>query len=128
MEPGVDAVSAATPLYVLKHYGISAVMEKFGTMPTIYKDFFVGWRPGCIGETSALLLLLGGFFLIYKRYITWHIPVSVILSGTSPSLSSFLLDFSHGFSAEKSSSRAIHCLLFCLVVSPWGPFIWPPTM
>jgi electron transport complex protein RnfD len=80
MEPGIDAVSAATPLYVLKHYGISAVMEKFGTMPIIYKDFFVGWRPGSIGETSALLLLLGGLFLIYKRYITWHIPVSVIVS------------------------------------------------
>ena len=80
MEPGVDAVSTATPLYVLKHYGIAAVIEKFGTMPIIYKDFFVGWRPGCIGETSALLLVLGGIFLIYKRYITWHIPVSVIVS------------------------------------------------
>jgi electron transport complex protein RnfD len=55
-------------------------MEKFGTMPIIYKDFFIGLRPGCIGETSALLLLLGGLFLIYKRYITWHIPVSVIVS------------------------------------------------
>jgi len=80
MGPGVDAVSTATPLYVLKHYGIGPLMEQFGTMPTIYKDFFVGWRPGCIGETSALLLLLGGLFLLYKRYITWHIPVSVIVS------------------------------------------------
>jgi electron transport complex protein RnfD len=80
MEPGVDAVSTATPLYVLKHYGIGPLMEKFGTMATIYQDFFIGWRPGCIGETSALLLLLGGLFLLYKRYITWHIPVSVIVS------------------------------------------------
>ena len=80
MGPGVDAVSTATPLYVLKHYGIAAVIEKFGTMSTIYRDFFIGWRPGCIGETSALLLLIGGLFLIYKRYITWHTPVSVIVS------------------------------------------------
>lgn len=78
MGKGVDAVSTATPLYVLKHYGLSAVIEKFGSMSTIYANFFFGWRPGCIGETSALLVLLGGLFLIYKRYITWHIPVSLI--------------------------------------------------
>jgi electron transport complex protein RnfD len=80
MGAGVDAVSTATPLYVLKHYGIAAVIERFGALSVIYKDFFVGWRPGCIGETSAFLLILGGVFLIYKRYITWHIPVSVIVS------------------------------------------------
>lgn len=80
MGTGVDAVTTATPLYVLKHYGIGELMEKFGSLSTIYGDFFIGWRPGCIGETSALLVLLGGLFLIYKRYITWHIPVSVIVS------------------------------------------------
>jgi H+/Na+-translocating ferredoxin:NAD+ oxidoreductase subunit D len=80
MGSGIDAVSTATPLYVLKHYGIGAVIEKFGSMSTIYGDFFIGWRPGCIGETSALLLLLGGIFLLYKGYISWHIPVSVLVS------------------------------------------------
>ncbi len=80
MGTGVDALSTATPLYILKHYGIGAVIEKFGSMSTIYTDFFLGWRPGCIGETSGLLLLLGGLYLIYKKYITWHIPVSVIVS------------------------------------------------
>jgi electron transport complex protein RnfD len=77
---GADAVTTATPLYVLKHYGMAAVIEKFGSLSVIYKDFFIGWRPGCIGETSAFLLLLGGIYLIYKKYITWHIPVSVIVS------------------------------------------------
>jgi len=80
MGSGIDAVSTATPLYLLKHYGSSALMEKFGSMPAIYGDFFIGWRPGCIGETSALLLLMGGLYLIYKRYITWHIPVSMIVT------------------------------------------------
>ncbi len=80
MGPGVDAVSTATPLYILKHYGIGAVMEKFGSMSTIYADFFVGWRPGCIGETSTLLLLVGGIFLLYKGYISWHIPISTIVT------------------------------------------------
>jgi len=80
MGPQVDAISAATPLYVLKHYGITALIEKFGPMPSIYIDFFLGLRPGCIGETSVLLLLIGGVYLIYKKYITWHIPISVIVS------------------------------------------------
>ena len=80
MGTGVDAISTATPLYVLKHYGSEALVEKFGSFGTMYVDFFLGWRPGCIGETSSFLLLLGGLFLIYKRYITWHIPASVIVS------------------------------------------------
>lgn len=78
MGSGVDAVSTATPLYVLKHYGLAEVIERFGSLSVIYKDFFLGWRPGCIAETSAFLLILGGAYLIYKKYITWHIPVSVI--------------------------------------------------
>ena len=80
MAPGVDAVSMATPLFVLKHYGPAAVIEKFGSLSTIYGNFFIGLRPGCIGETSVLLILLGGLFLLYKGYITWHIPVSVFAS------------------------------------------------
>ncbi|MBW1740537.1 MAG: RnfABCDGE type electron transport complex subunit D [Deltaproteobacteria bacterium] len=80
MGTGVDAITTATPLYVLKHYGIGAVIEKFGSLASIYGNFFIGWRPGCIGETSAFLLIIGGLFLIYKKYITWHIPVSVIVS------------------------------------------------
>jgi Na+-translocating ferredoxin:NAD+ oxidoreductase subunit D len=80
MQPGVDAVSTATPLYVLKHYGMVALIDKYGPISSMYKDFFLGFRPGCIGETSNLLLLLGGIYLIIKRYITWHIPVSVIVS------------------------------------------------
>lgn len=80
MGAGIDAVSTATPLYILKHYGMAAVIERFGSLSVIYRDFFIGLRPGCIGETSAFILILGGCFLIYKRYITWHIPMSVIVS------------------------------------------------
>lgn len=80
MGAGIDAVSTATPLYILKHYGMAAVIERFGSLSVIYRDFFIGLRPGCIGETSAFTLILGGCFLIYKRYITWHIPMSVIVS------------------------------------------------
>lgn len=41
-------------------------------------DAFVGNIPGCIGEVSKLLLLLGGIYLLIKHVITWHIPVAFI--------------------------------------------------
>lgn len=74
----VDAVSAATPLAVMKEQGMAAFTEAFGSGASLYGTFFVGWRPGCIGETSGLLLVLGGLYLIYRGYITWHIPVAVL--------------------------------------------------
>lgn len=77
--PGAtDAVTSATPLYIIKHYGVNELIKKYGSLPTMYQDFFFGLEPGCIGETSAFLLILGGIILLYKRYITWHIPFSVI--------------------------------------------------
>jgi Na+-translocating ferredoxin:NAD+ oxidoreductase subunit D len=77
---GVDAVATATPLYVLKHHGVGALVEKFGLHASMYGNFFVGLRPGCIGETSVLLLLLGGIVLLWKRYITWHTPAAMFAS------------------------------------------------
>ena len=75
---GVDAVSTATPLAIMKEQGMAAFREAFGTPGEVYGSFFLGWRPGCIGETSGLLILLGGLYLIYRKYITWHIPVSIL--------------------------------------------------
>ena len=53
---GVDAVTAATPLAVLKAQGMEGFVKAFGSGGTLYTSFFIGWRPGCIGETSGLLL------------------------------------------------------------------------
>lgn len=75
---GVDAVSTATPLAVMKEQGMAVFNEMFGAPSEIYGTFFLGWRPGCIGETSGLLILIGGLYLMYRRYITWHIPVSLL--------------------------------------------------
>ncbi len=74
----VDAVSTATPLAVMKEHGMAAFTEAFGSGASLYTHFFLGLRPGCIGETSGLLLVLGGLYLIYRGYITWHIPVSLL--------------------------------------------------
>ncbi len=78
---GVDAVSTATPLYMLKHYGWDATVKQFGDIGSFGPDllrFFVGQHPGCIGETSAALILLGGIILIARGIITWHTPVSCL--------------------------------------------------
>jgi electron transport complex protein RnfD len=74
----IDAVSTATPLAVMKEQGMAAFTNMFGSGANLYTSFFLGWRPGCIGETSGFLLVLGGLYLIYRGYITWHIPVSLL--------------------------------------------------
>lgn len=71
-EPNTDAISSATPLAILK--GIST-----GNLPTL-KMAFLGAKAGVIGETSGLMLLLGGLYLLYKRVISWHIPTVFILT------------------------------------------------
>jgi len=73
-----DAKTTATPLMILKEDGIGRLMEVFGDKLNLYSQLLVGHRAGSIGETSIIALLLGAAFLMYKRYITWHIPVSFL--------------------------------------------------
>jgi electron transport complex protein RnfD len=62
-----DLITAATPLGLLK-------FEQTGTSVWPLLSGQVG---GSLGETSALLILLGGGYLAYKRYLDWRIPVSI---------------------------------------------------
>lgn len=64
-----DAVAGATPLASLGD----------GMIPdATLGDMFIGNIGGCIGEISSLLLILGGIYLLVRRVITWHVPVSFI--------------------------------------------------
>ena len=74
----LDAKTTATPLGVLKEEGIGKLVEVFGDKLNLYSQLFVGHRAGSIGETSAIALLVGAAFLLFKRYITWHIPLSFL--------------------------------------------------
>jgi electron transport complex protein RnfD len=67
-----DAVTSATPLALLKE---GKVMEHIS-----YLDLFLGKRGGCIGEVCILALLLGAALLFIKGYLSWHIPVTYILT------------------------------------------------
>lgn len=78
MTTQVDVVTSATPLNILKQQGYAKLIETFGDAPNMYKAMFLGMRNGSIGETSAVLLILGGIFLIYKGYIKWEMPVVMI--------------------------------------------------
>ncbi|MEW5755290.1 MAG: RnfABCDGE type electron transport complex subunit D [Pseudomonadota bacterium] len=75
----VDAVSSATTLGHVKTEltrGIP-VTESMAQAPDLM-DMAWGYRAGSLGETVALLILAGGLFLLFKRIISWHIPVAVI--------------------------------------------------
>jgi len=41
-------------------------------------DHLLGNMPGCIGEVSALAILLGALYLFWRKIVTWHIPVSYL--------------------------------------------------
>lgn len=80
----LDAKTTATPLGILKEEGISKLIEVFGDKTNLYTQLLIGHRAGSIGETSVIALLIGAVFLLYKRYITWHIPFSFL--GTAVAL------------------------------------------
>jgi len=60
----IDGVTSATPLGLLKMEGTA----------TGYTELFIGNVGGSLGETSALLLILGGLYLLYRGIIDWRIP------------------------------------------------------
>lgn len=66
----LDASTGATPL------GLIAA-GKIGELPSA-SDLMMGNIGGSLGEVSALCLILGCVYMIWKKIITWHIPVSII--------------------------------------------------
>jgi electron transport complex protein RnfD len=77
----VDTVTSATPLGIIKE-GLTNGTPVSRLMPDLpaTSDMLLGNIGGSLGEISALLLILGGLYLLFKKVITWHIPVSVIAS------------------------------------------------
>jgi len=67
----IDGVTVSTPLALISEGG--------GELPGML-SCFLGVIPGCIGETSTLLILLGGLYLIWRGVIDFRIPVAYILT------------------------------------------------
>ena len=76
---GVDAVSGATPLGLLKEGLLNGkpLSQIAGDLPTA-SDLLFGNIGGSLGEISALMLILGGLYMLVRKVITWHTPVSVL--------------------------------------------------
>ena len=74
-----DAITEATPLGLLKE-GIMMNGNIDAISDVSSYALFMGNAGGSLGEVSAIALLLGAIYLIYKGYITWHIPVSFIVT------------------------------------------------
>lgn len=69
-----DVETAPTTLGILKHLDAQSSATALARKLPDYWQMFVGDIGGCIGEVSALALILGLFYMLYKKVITWHIP------------------------------------------------------
>lgn len=70
MEPHYDAISGATPLSAFKFDGIT----------TSTLDLAFGQISGSVGETSAIIIVIGGIYLIARKMMSWRIPLAVLSS------------------------------------------------
>lgn len=82
----LDTLTGPTPLGIIKETG------KFVELPAL-SQFFLGNIGGSLGETSALALLLGGAYLIWKKHIDWRIPATFI---TTVFMLSVVIGFTNG--------------------------------
>ncbi len=83
-----DATTTATPLNIIKLGGsmadvgrnfVDSGLASGADYAAVLKTLFIGNRAGCIGESSILLILAGGVFLLLTRTIDWRTPVSMIV-------------------------------------------------
>lgn len=70
---GADVVTAATPLAMMKGGEFEALTAQYSL-----SDMFIGKIGGSMGEISAMMLLIGGLYLIFRKVISWQIPVAYI--------------------------------------------------
>ncbi len=78
----IDGFSGATPLALMKFQGIMSDSM----------DLFLGLTAGSTGETSSLLILICGAYLVYKNMLDWRIPAAVIFGTVLSAECLYLLD------------------------------------
>jgi len=71
-----DATTCATPLNLITSYSYGSA-DALDKLPSVW-HLFIGNTAGCIGEVSALAILIGLIVLLVRKVITWHIPVSIL--------------------------------------------------
>ena len=68
-----DAVTSSTPLAIMKGGDLASLTSNYSVV-----DMFLGRIGGSLGEVSALMLLLGGVYLVIRKVISWQTPVAFI--------------------------------------------------
>ena len=96
----VDAFAGATPLAALKTQAVELGDVNFLNMLS-------GVMPGSLGEISAISLLVGGIYMIWRKVITWHIPVAVL---GSMAVFAFIMALTQGGGALLYELPAFHLL------------------
>ena len=96
----IDAFAGATPLAALKSHAIAAGDANLLNMLS-------GMMPGSMGEIAAAALLAGGIYMLWRRVITWHIPVAVL---GSMALFAFVVALAQGGGEAIYALPAFHLL------------------
>ena len=145
----VDAVTTATPLATMKcMFAADAAThatpyaKMLESLPSTW-DMLIGNMPGCIGEVSAIALALGAAYLLWRKVITWHIPVSFIvtvyvyslISGGAPAymqvltggvlISACFMATDYATSPITAKGKLIFgfgCGLLCMVIRQFGGY------
>lgn len=120
---GIDALSSATPLAAVKQGFVAA--DGVG-----FQEMLLGNIPGSMGEVAALALLCGFVYLLWRKVITWHIPVTVL--GTMALfafvVACFTLDPAQGYDSmdELNTQSAVSGMSFLEYYSsflkPFAPY------
>jgi electron transport complex protein RnfD len=97
-----DAMTGATPL--------ALTAGEIAQQPQLLRDLFFGNVGGCLGETSALALLVGGLFLLVRKLIKWQVPAAFI--GTVALISGIV----HHFNPELTPTPLYHVLAGGLMI------------
>jgi electron transport complex protein RnfD len=76
-----DAITGPTSLGIVKE-GVKngETLTQLASQVPDYTSMFMGGIGGSLGEVSAAALIIGGIYMLYKKIITWHIPVSYLLT------------------------------------------------
>jgi electron transport complex protein RnfD len=74
----LDATTGATPLATMKM--IAKGEASMSDLSNSLTDMLIGNTGGCLGEVCAIAILIGLVYLLVKKIITWHIPVSILVT------------------------------------------------
>ncbi|MFC1550713.1 NADH:ubiquinone reductase (Na(+)-transporting) subunit B [Candidatus Neomarinimicrobiota bacterium] len=96
----VDGISGATPLAIpAASIGENAValLENVQQFDYSWLNMFMGWIPGSVGETSALMILIGAVFLIYTKIGSWRIILGSLIGLM---ITAFITNYFSGYSTN----------------------------